>query len=204
MKTYTLRERPELEPDFERLAREGWPRFMRQRDELGCGQYWPALFTDFAEWQVALCGEFDRVVAVGHTIPFVWDGQPSTLPPSVAAIMANAVQARAVGRRPTALSAMAALVDARHRGQGVSRALLSAMTRIAGLHGLASFVAPVRPTLKAAYPLCSMERYVRWTNDDGLQFDPWMRVHARMGEDSLRLRANAPAADLLIAAHEPI
>ncbi len=181
VKTYTLRERPELEPDFERLADEGWPRFMRQRDELGSGASWPALFTDFAEWQFALCGEFDRVVAIGHTIPFVWDGAPATLPSSVADIFENAIRARTESRRATALSAMAVLVDERHRGKGVSRAALTAMAQLAERHGLARFVAPIRPTLKAAYPLIPMERYVRWEDRDGLPFDPWMRTHVKLG-----------------------
>jgi hypothetical protein len=30
-----------------------------------------------------------------------------------------------------------------------------------------------------------MERYARWTNDDGLPVDPWIRVHARMGAQIL-------------------
>jgi hypothetical protein len=54
LKTYTLRERPELEDEFERFAQAGWPRFLRQRDELGCGQYWPELFGAFADFQFVL------------------------------------------------------------------------------------------------------------------------------------------------------
>ena len=38
-KTFTLRERPELEDEFEKLADASWPRFLRQRDALGYGQY---------------------------------------------------------------------------------------------------------------------------------------------------------------------
>jgi GNAT superfamily N-acetyltransferase len=181
LKTYTLRERPELEPSFDRLAEACWPVFMRQRDELGTGELWPSLFTDFAEWQVAVCGQFDRVVAVGHAIPFVWDGRRESLPTSIAAIMRAAAQARAAGRPCNALSALAALVDPRHRGAGLSRRLLSGMAQVALRHGLVEFVAPVRPTLKASYPLVPMERYVRWTDGEGQPFDPWMRVHARLG-----------------------
>ena len=181
LKTYTLRERPELEPSFDRLADVGWPLFMRQRDELGVGEYWPSLFTDFAEWQIAVCGQFDRVVAVGHAIPFVWNGRPEHLPASIASIMRLAAQARAAGHPCNALSALAALVDPGHRGAGLSRVVLQGMAQTALRHGLAEFVAPVRPTLKASYPLVPMERYVRWTDGEGQPFDPWMRVHARLG-----------------------
>jgi hypothetical protein len=40
-KIFTLRERPDLEDEFERLSDVSWPRFLRQHDELGYGQYWP-------------------------------------------------------------------------------------------------------------------------------------------------------------------
>src|SRR2546430_2013824 len=41
--------------------------------------------------------------------------------------------------------------------------------------------APVRPTMKERYPLTPMDRYIRWTRQDGLPFDPWIRVHHRLG-----------------------
>ncbi|HSB62142.1 MAG TPA: GNAT family N-acetyltransferase [Vicinamibacteria bacterium] len=191
LKIYSLRERPALEPDFERLADEGWPRFLRQRDELGSGRYWSSLFTDFADWQLLVCGELDRVVAVGHTVPFAWDGDPARLPGSIAGVLASAAETRAAGRAPTALCALAALVDRRHRGQGLSRVLLRAMAERAGGAGLGAFVAPVRPVLKAAYPLIPMEEYVRWTDGDGLPFDPWLRTHARLGAELLSVLPRA-------------
>ena len=191
LKTYTLRERPELEPSFDRLADLGWPVFMRQRDELGSGTLWPSLFTDFAEWQIAVCGQFDHVVAVGHAIPFVWDGRPESLPTSIAGILETAVGARAEGRQCNALSALAALVDPRHRGAGLSRVVLAGMAQAALRHGLAEFVAPVRPTLKSAYPLVPIERYAGWTDGEGQPFDPWMRVHARLGATILHVISRA-------------
>lgn len=181
-KIFTLRERPGLGDELERLADEGWPRFMRQRDELGLGRYWPRLFDDFADWQFVVCDSFDRVVAAGQSVPFVWDGTPQDLPETMAAVLERAVEARAKERRPTALSALAALVDPRQRGQGLSRVILDGMRGMA-THWKLALVAPVRPTLKAAYPLTPMERYVRWRDDEDLPLDPWMRVHARMGAE---------------------
>ena len=186
-KTFTLRERPELEAELERLAGEGWPRFMRQRDELGLGRYWPRLFSDFADWQFVVCDSFDRVVAAGQSVPFVWDGTPAALPDTMAGILEAAARGRADGRRPTTLSALAALVDLKHRGAGLSRVVIETMRRLAGQWNLDAVVAPVRPTLKATYPLAPMERYVRWTDDEDLPLDPWMRVHARLGAEIVRL-----------------
>lgn len=53
--------------------------------------------------------------------------------------------------------------------------------------GLTALIAPVRPTLKERYPLIPMEDYVRWRRGDGLPFDPWLRVHRRLGAKFLRV-----------------
>jgi hypothetical protein len=55
------------------------------------------------------------------------------------------------------------------------------MRTIGQRQGLIHVVAPVRPSLKERYPLVAIERYVRWRRWDGQLFDPWMRVHERMG-----------------------
>ena len=186
-KTFTLRERPELEDEFERLSREGWPTFMRQRDELGLGRYWPRLFDDFADWQFVVCDSFDRVVACGHSIPLVWDGTSADLPDDMVTIMERAVAARKAERRPTALCALGALVGVEQRGQGLSRVILETMRGMATQWKFGALVAPVRPSLKAAYPLAPMERYVGWTDAEGAPIDPWMRVHARLGAEVVRV-----------------
>jgi hypothetical protein len=60
------------------------------------------------------------------------------------------------------------------------------MVEIARRHGLGALVAPVRPNWKERYPLIPIDRYAYWTRDDGLPFDPWMRVHARLGGEILK------------------
>ena len=59
--------------------------------------------------------------------------------------------------------------------------LIEAARQAAAAAGLASVIAPVRPTLKERYPLIPIERYVEWRRDDGSHFDPWIRVHERVG-----------------------
>ena len=61
------------------------------------------------------------------------------------------------------------------------------MRAIAGAHGLAELVAPVRPPLKASYPLAPMERYAGWRRADGALLDPWLRVHERLGAEVVRI-----------------
>ena len=53
-------------------------------------------------------------------------------------------------------------------------------------HVVGDGVAPVRPNWKERYPLVAIERYAGWRRGDGLLFDPWMRVHERLGATILK------------------
>ncbi len=180
------------------MSDASWPLFLRQRDSLGLGRYWPSLFDTYADWQLAVCDPLDHVVAVGQTVPFRWDGTAADLPESLAAILARAAGAEP----PNTLSALAALVDPKHRGRGLSAIVIRAMADRARAAGFGDLVAPVRPMLKASYPLAPMERYVAWTDDDGLPFDPWMRVHARLGATIVRVIPVALVIEATVAAWE--
>jgi hypothetical protein len=59
--------------------------------------------------------------------------------------------------------------------------MVQAMRSIGVSKGFKNLVAPVRPSQKSQYPLISIDDYITWTNGDGLPFDAWLRVHARLG-----------------------
>lgn len=98
------------------------------------------------------------------------------------------------------MSALAAEVDSTRQGQGLSRLIIQAMAVMTREAGLGPLVAPVRPSIKDRYPLVPIEEYAQWRRPDGLPFDPWMRVHARLGASILRaeprsMEITAPVAD---------
>jgi hypothetical protein len=115
-------------------------------------------------------------------VPVAWDGTPTGLPDSIAGILENAVKPRASGHGATALVALA-VITAGSEGQGYGSEMLRAMRSLTLEHGLDALVVPVRPTLKASYPLTPMERYVRWSRPDGAPLDPWVRLHWRLGAE---------------------
>jgi GNAT superfamily N-acetyltransferase len=143
----TLKRRPELAEQVERLAGDAWPTFMLHADT----PYWDSLFDTFAGFQILFCDPADTLIALGHTIPFVWDGTLEDLPPTIDEVMERAIDAHRERRAPTALSALAALVSPEHQGRGLSSEVLRAMRSLAAEHGMNSLVAPVRPTLKSLY-----------------------------------------------------
>jgi hypothetical protein len=179
----TAAERPDL---WER-ARHGlfddvWPEYNLHGNAAPL--YFGALFPRHAEFQALfLDRRADRIVARGRTIPFRWDGALDDLPTGIDALGLRAVEGTAP---PNALSALAAEVDRESQGSGLSALVLMTMVLLARMHGFESLVAPVRPNHKDRYPLTPIERYAAWRRADGLPFDPWMRVHARIGGQVLR------------------
>lgn len=172
---FTYEERPELRGRGGRL-REAWPAFMLESPISG--ERWHLLYERFGGFQFWLVDdETDEVLAEGNSLPARLD--VARLPERG---WEHVIEHATAGtEEPTLVSAIQVLVDPRCHGQGLSATMLAEMRRIAGGAGFRDLVAPVRPSLKARYPLASMESYVRWITADGLPFDPWMRVHARAG-----------------------
>jgi GNAT superfamily N-acetyltransferase len=181
--TFTLKQRPDLGDQVHRLNEESWPTFLLHSDIT----HWESLFDDFAEYQILFCEPADALIAAGHTVPFVWDRTTDDLPSTMAELMDRAFADHHNGNTPNTLSAVAALVSASHQRRGLSAEILRAMRSLARERGMHSLVAPVRPTLKSSYPLTPFERYVGWKRDDGSPFDPWLRVHHRLGAGFLKV-----------------
>jgi len=141
---FTLDQRPELRSHFRRFHNRAWPEFL-QDDLLNAS--FSHIYEKFPAFQFGLWEASGRVVAVGNSIPFVWRGTRDRLPDRIVDVIAKGLRARELGRRPTALSALAAIVDYRSRGQDLSRRVIAVMAQIAARHGLKALVAPVRPML---------------------------------------------------------
>ena len=181
----TLAERPQLEEPMRRLSLEAWPEFLRH--DAVCGQHWGLLFSLFAPFQLLFCDADQRVIAAAHTLPVVWDGTREDLPLGLDGVLARGVHNAQHGHAPTTLSALAAIVAPSHQRQGLSPLLLRAMRAVAAAHGSRALIAPVRPTLKQRYPLTPIARYAGWVRADGAPFDPWVRVHWRLGAEVLQI-----------------
>lgn len=180
---FNLDERPDLKPQVNRLNEDVWPEFMLH--DAVAERCWPHLGTDFATFQIVVCEGRNRVVAAGNSIPVVWDGTREGLPAGWDAALEQGVRNLGQGSGANALSALAALVGREHRGRDLGGTLIRAMKTVAAERGLNALIAPVRPSLKERYPLTPMERYVLWKREDGLSFDPWMRLHLRLGAEIL-------------------
>jgi hypothetical protein len=181
LRIVTLADRPDLLEDADRLHQDAWDPYL----EGAPWDPWERLFDEFVEWQVIVVAPGDQVVGFGHTVPLVWDGTNEDLPLLLNDIIERGWEARRRGESPNTLAALAAVVPESEQNRGISSMILKGMRALAERAALQSLIAPVGPTLKHLYPLTPMERYMHWTREDGAPFDPWVRVHWRLGAEIL-------------------
>lgn len=184
LRLVTHAEQPEI-VEREEIWRT-WPAFMHH--EPVARDRWGALYERFPAFQLfAVDDETGVILAKANAIPAPLD--VDRLPDGG---WAEALRAGVDDPAPpTVVSALQIALDPEHRGRGLSAVILDEMRRIALEHGFRDLVAPVRPNWKSRYPLTPMERYVRWTTTEGLPFDPWLRVHARAGAETVGVCARS-------------
>jgi GNAT superfamily N-acetyltransferase len=156
-----------------------WPEFMHH--DPVANRHWGSLYRTHRATQTALVRDGEPVAAV-HAIPIRWDGTHADLPDrGWDEGLQRAVDQHAAGTEPNTLCALAITIRPDCRGQGLAPRAVAELRAIAGDHSFGAVIACVRPNRKADYPLAPFDRYVRWTDEAGEPFDPWMRVHARAG-----------------------
>jgi hypothetical protein len=175
---FSVEERPDLEERLDEII-DPWPEFMHHDPVVR--RFFPQLYDRFRDFQFVLYEpDTDVVLGEGCSIPIRWDGRTDTLPEGVRVLESGFAESK-----PNVLCALLAVVDERYQGQQLSGLIVGGMAEKAQRSGLDCLIAPVRPTWKARYPLAPIERYMRWQRDDGLPFDPWIRLHARLGAELL-------------------
>jgi hypothetical protein len=158
-----------------------WPQFMLH-DEVS-DLYWSLLFERFPEYQFMLVdSETGVTAAVGYSLPLGWDGDVQDLPDEGWDwAMVRGMDDWSRTLTPKVQCALAIVVADGYRGMGLSSRAIRAMQSIGAGKGFTRLLVPARPTRKAAYPLTDIERYIQWRTVDGLPFDPWLRVHVKLG-----------------------
>ena len=163
------------------LSEVSWPEFMLH-DPIA-NENWHELFDRFSEYQFALMDrETNRMAAMGNSLPFHWDQELSELPEKGWDwVFLKAVEDHTNGVAPNIQSAIQIAIHPDYRSQGLSTEMIKGMRDIARSKGYKYLVAPVRPNQKSQYPLIRIDDYINWTNEEGLPFDAWLRVHVRVG-----------------------
>lgn len=175
MEIATVAERPELTELAWERTRDALPEYNNHGDVLN--RYWGRLTGERPDFQFHLLAEDGEIVARARSIPVRWNGSVNDLPAGIDGAIARGFDEEGAN----VLCALVIVVPRVSQGRSVSAAAVRAMGGIARRHGLGSLIAPVRPSWKDRYPLVPIERYAEWRRPDGFLFDPWMRVHERLG-----------------------
>jgi hypothetical protein len=176
----TVADRPDLVEPAAECTSDLMPEYNNHGDAIN--KYWPRLIDELPEYQFHLLGEDEEILARVRSIPVRWDSTIDGLPAGIDGAIAGGFDER----EPNTLCALLVAVPRAVQRRGVSASALVAMCDLARRHGFASLIAPVRPSAKERYPLVPIEAYATWRRPDGSLFDPWMRVHERLGASVLK------------------
>jgi GNAT superfamily N-acetyltransferase len=189
--------RPDLAARVGEIS-DPWPAFIHHAN---CNRLWHVMRERFPQFQLVLYDdERDRLLGRGQTVPVRWDGSVPGLPGGVDDALEHG-SSLAEGEADT-LCAIVAVLDSAAQGRGLSARLIEGMRSAAAVAGLEALIAPVRPTLKDRYPLTPIERYAQWRRRDGAAFDPWIRVHERLGGEIRAIAARSMTVEGTVAEWE--
>ncbi len=162
-----------------RVTLELWPEFILH-DPVS-NKHWGELFELFPQYQFSLESN-GAIIGTGNCLPYRWDLPFEELPEGGwDAIFEKAIDDKRADIQPNILNGLQIAVNKNHQGKGVSSLVLKEMASIARKEGFQYVTIPVRPSLKSKYPLIPIDHYINWRREDGLPFDPWLRVHERFG-----------------------
>ncbi|MFD6278537.1 N-acetyltransferase [Streptomyces sp. NPDC060209] len=177
----TLAERPELARAMDEMPNT-WPEFILE-DPIGWANF-PRIVKEFPEYVLVATDPDGAVVARAYSVPFALEAPGRGRLPEGGwdRLLLWAFSDLRVGRTPDTVGAIEITVAKGWLGHGISGLMVAAMRDNAGRLGFQELVAPVRPNAKHTDAAAPMEDYARRVREeDGLPYDPWLRVHVRAG-----------------------
>ncbi len=189
MEIVTLAERPDLIDAHWGLT-AAWPSFMLN-DPIA-----DIFYSQLDVWSehALLVLDDNEIVARGFTVGFTmgievgreglpddgWDG-----------VVRWSWLDQIAGRAPNRVSGLEVIVREEHQGTGLATKMVRAMIKNVDRLGFRELSVPVRPSGKHLEPGTPMSENVRRVREDGLPADGWMRIHARLGAETLRVCPNS-------------
>ena len=178
MQYKVLKNIPEQEKIQDEITSELWPEFMLHdpvSNAIGINYLSVPGVSNFFDVQL-------EVIGIANCIPYYWNKSFEKLPDrGWDWVFGKGINDKLNNIRANTLNGLQIAVSKKHQGKGISSLVLKEMIFLARDNGFKYVTTPVRPILKSEYPLTSIDNYIKWRREDGLPFDPWLRVHVRLG-----------------------
>lgn len=186
----TLADRPDLVDDIAAVLTSRWPAFMLAA-RPGHDVDLEALLGAAPAHQILVIDGDDRLQGVGTSVPVHWDGTLAGLPSGWDDAVSRAHRLVETGGRANTACALSVTLTPQVSGRGVAGRVIGALRDAVARAGGTTLIAPVRPVRKPRYPLVAMADYLSWRTPDGEDFDPWLRLHRRLGGRLLTVAAHS-------------
>ena len=163
-----------------KLHEEPWPVFLSEDPFVK--KYWQELYKVYPGYQLLFKID-SEYVGVGNSAPIYWNGNIDDLPSGFDGAVKTIIEDN---EKPNTLCGLSAIISKNHLGKRISFTIIETFKELARSQGYSNLILPIRPTLKSQYPSISMSNYITWERDN-LPFDPWLRVHIKLGGQILKV-----------------
>lgn len=156
-----------------------WPDFMD--GEKVMRTYWGFVEGTFPDYQLGIENDGELLAAVNSAPIQIKDPVKMLDSGGIYWALRKISHDYMKGNKCNALVALQVMVTSQHRGKRLSYICVRELLNLAKEMRLKFLVIPLRPSRKYQYPLINIDEYITWKNKKGLPFDPWLRVHIKLG-----------------------
>ena len=173
----SFKERPDLYDIQEEICGKAFPTFLYY-SEIAANT-WEKMIDYYREYQLLLLYN-DKVVSVFNCMPMNLDIPDEELPEEAFNWgLEKGIEDFESGKEINAALGVQIIIPSEYQGKGISSITVGEIKKMCVKMGIKKLIIPIRPTLKSKYPLNDIDNYIKWKNEEGLPFDPWLRVHVK-------------------------